>query len=164
MAENFEITDEMRAVIGVMSEPSPVELTTTSIRAFARGVGYTDPVYFDAEAARAAGYASLPAPPTYLGTAPWVPGKNDPMFGMRLDSKEPTLQHGLAGLLDGGAETFYDRVPVAGETLTVSGGVVGLETKRTGSLGVMLVVTSEAVYRDEAGEIVARTRSNVLFY
>ena len=164
MAENFEITDEMRAVIGVMSEPQTVELTTTSVRAFARGVGYSDVVYFDVGAAHEAGYASLPAPPTYLGTAPWVPGRNDPVFGMRLDTNEPRLDHGLAGLLDGGAETEYERIPVAGEALTVSSGIVGLETKRTGSLGVMLVVTSEAVYRDAAGEIVARTRSNVLFY
>ena len=39
MAEQFELTDEMRSVIGVESEAWPVEITTTSIRAFARGVG-----------------------------------------------------------------------------------------------------------------------------
>ncbi len=34
MAAEFELTDEMRAVVGVESEPWPVEITTTSVRAF----------------------------------------------------------------------------------------------------------------------------------
>ena len=49
MAEEIEITEEMRAVIGVESTPWTYEVTTTSVRAFARGVGYTDLVYFDVE-------------------------------------------------------------------------------------------------------------------
>ena len=72
MAEEFELTDEMRSVIGVASEPWPVEITTTSIRAFARGVGYTDARYYDEAAARAAGHAALPAPsvlPRHAGVA-----------------------------------------------------------------------------------------------
>ena len=64
MAKEFEITDEMRAQIGSESPPWIHEVTTTSVRAFARGVGYTDPVYFDVDVARKAGYRSLPAPPT----------------------------------------------------------------------------------------------------
>ena len=74
MAEQFEITDEMRSVVGTQSPPWTYEVTTTSIRAFARGVGYTDPVYFDEEAAKAAGYRSLPAPPGYVGTPVFMPG------------------------------------------------------------------------------------------
>ena len=34
------------------SRPWTYEVTTTSVRAFARGVGYTDPVYFDVAAAK----------------------------------------------------------------------------------------------------------------
>src|SRR5438105_1142576 len=56
MAAEFELTDEMRAVIGVESKPWPVEVTTTSIRAFARGVGYTDLRYYDVGEAQAAGH------------------------------------------------------------------------------------------------------------
>src|SRR5689334_23683123 len=80
MAEHFEITDAMRALIGKESPPWTYEVTTTSVRAFARGVGYTDPVYFDVEAARRAGYRSLPAPPTYLGTPVFIPGKSSDTF------------------------------------------------------------------------------------
>ena len=55
MAEKIEITDAMRAVIGVESPPWTHEVTTTSVRGFARGVGYTDRVYYDEAAAKAAG-------------------------------------------------------------------------------------------------------------
>ena len=63
----------MQAQVDKESPAWTFELTTTSVRAFARGVGYTDPVYFDVEAAKAAGYRSLPAPPTYLGTPVFIP-------------------------------------------------------------------------------------------
>src|SRR5499427_1646801 len=77
MAKEFELTDDMRKAIGSASPPWTYEVTTTSVRAFARGVGYTDPVYFDVEAAKRAGYRNLPAPPTYLGTPVFVPGRSD---------------------------------------------------------------------------------------
>ena len=80
MAEHLEIKDAWRALVGVESSPWTHEVTTTSVRAFARGVGYTDPVYFDTEAARAAGYRSLPCPPTYLGTPVFLPGQSSDTF------------------------------------------------------------------------------------
>ena len=101
MADQIEITDELQAVVGVESEPWTYEVTTTSVRAFARGVGYTDPVYFDEAAARAAGYRSLPCPPTYLGTPIFIPGKsNDTFSGPK--NTGPSLNHGLKNVLDGG--------------------------------------------------------------
>jgi hypothetical protein len=163
MAERFEITDEMRAVVGVQSEPWTLEVTTTGIRAFARGVGYQDPVYFDIEAARAAGYPNLPAPPAYLGTSVYRPDLCDPVFGVPRRSG-PVLEHGLPGLLDGGTETVYERSPVAGDVLSVRSGIVDLETKQSGSLGTMLVVTTEATYTDADGELVARQRSQAIYY
>jgi len=80
MADQFELSDEMKTQIGWESSPWLFEVTTTSIRAFARGVGYTDPVYFDIDAAKRAGYRNLPAPPTYLGTPVFMPGKTDDTF------------------------------------------------------------------------------------
>ena len=67
MAESFEITDEMRAQIGKESPPWTYEVTTTSVRMFARGVGYTDPVYFDVDAL---GYRLHPCKGDYFSLAP----------------------------------------------------------------------------------------------
>jgi hypothetical protein len=164
MAAEFEVTDEMRAVIGVESEPWPVELTTTSIRAFARGVGYTDGRYYDEDEARAAGHDALPAPPCYLGTPVWIPGKSDATFsGPR--NTGPSVRHGLKGLLDGGTEVVYERPLKAGDRLFMTSKVSDLEVKESKGLGKMLVVTSEQTFTEQdTGEVVMRTYAQAIFY
>ena len=154
----------MRAAIGVESRPYPTEFTTTGIRSFARGVGYTDPVYFDVDAATAAGYTNLPAPPTYLGIPVYLPAKSDSRYGQPLDTGAPRLHHGLPNVLDGGTETFYERAPVAGETLLFTSKVADLELKESKSLGKMLIITSESTYRDGSGAVVMRTRGQGIWY
>ena len=62
MAQEFEVTAEMRAAIGVESDGWPVEFTSTGIRAFARGVGIEDHVYYVVDAARAAGARGVLVP------------------------------------------------------------------------------------------------------
>jgi hypothetical protein len=165
VAEQFEISDEMRAAVGVESNGWPVEFTSTGIRAFARGVGIADTVYYDVDAARAAGYDDLPAPPTYAGVPVFIPGVSDPVYGLPTRSSTPRLNHGLKNILDGGTEYLYERVPVAGETLITRSRIVDLEVKESKSLGKMLVVTSEATYTDEkSGDVYFRTRSQMIAY
>jgi hypothetical protein len=164
MAAEFELTDEMKAVVGVESDPWPVELTTTSIRAFARGVGYTDAKYYDLDAAKGAGYDTLPAPPCYLGTPVFIPGKSDPTFsGPR--NTGPGLKHGLKGLLDGGTEVVYERPLQAGDRLFMRSKVSNLEVKESKGLGKMLVVTSEQTFTEQdSGEVVMRTYAQAIYY
>jgi hypothetical protein len=164
MAETFELTDAMRAVIGVESDPWPVEVTTTSVRAFARGVGCTDPTYYDLAVANAAGYASLPAPATYLGTPVFMPGQSDRTFSSPR-SGGPSLNHGLKNVLDGGTEVVYERPVVAGDRLVMRSKIANLEVKESKSLGQMLIITSETVYRDaDTGEVVYTTTGQGIFY
>ncbi len=163
MSEPIAITDEMRAQIGVESEPWPVEFTSTGIRGFARGVGYTDPVYFDVEAAKAAGYANLPAPPTYLGIPVFIPGRSDPTYGGPIGSGD-RLKHGLTNVLDGGTECIYERVPVAGETLFMSTRLANLETKESKAIGQMLIISTDTILRDAQGNVVVTSKGQGLFY
>jgi hypothetical protein len=164
MAAEFELTDEMKAVVGVESDPWPVELTTTSIRAFARGVGYTDAKYYDLDTAKGEGYDTLPAPPCYLGTPVFIPGKSDPTFsGPR--NTGPGLKHGLKGLLDGGTEVVYERPLEAGDRLFMRSKVSNLEVKESKGLGKMLVVTSEQTFTEQdSGEVVMRTYAQAIYY
>lgn len=163
MAESFEITDEMRAQIGVESEPWTYELTTTSIRAFARGVGYQDPVYYDEQAAKAAGYPGLPAPPSYLGTPVYIPAQSDGTFSGPRGGRQG-LRHGLRNVLDGGTETTYQRVLVAGDVLSATSKLVDLQTRESKSLGTMLIATNETTFTDAQGEVVANQRSQGILY
>jgi hypothetical protein len=163
MAEQFELTDDMRAVIGKKSPPWKFEVTTTSVRAFARGVGYKDPVYFDIDAARQAGYRNLPVPPTYLGTPVFIPGRSDDTFSHpRLDG--PVLRHGLKGLLDGGTETEYLDTICAGDVLTADSEVTSLDVRTSPKLGKMLLVSTLATYRNERNEVVALQRAQAIYY
>jgi hypothetical protein len=163
VAKSFELTDEIRSVIGVETEPWTYEVTATGIRAFARGVGYTDPVFYDEATARKAGYQALPAPPCYLGTPVYVPGRSDPVFSVP-PGTGPRPRFGLTSVLDGGTEIAYERVVLAGDVLTATEKVVSLDVKRSSGLGVMLLVTSEAEFRDPDGARVATLRSQVIFY
>jgi acyl dehydratase len=163
MAEKIEITPEMQAVVGVESPPWTHEVTTTSVRAFARGVGYTDPVYFDEDEAKKRGYRSLPAPATYLGTPIFIPGKSNDTFSGPLQTG-PRLKHGLKNVLDGGAETEYLGDICAGDTLTVTSKVADLAVRESKTTGAMLIVTTETTCTNQDGEVVARQRSQGLFY
>ncbi len=164
MAERFEITEALRAQIGRETPPWTYEVTTTSVRAFARGVGYTDPVYFDVEAARRAGYRNLPAPPTYLGTPVFIPGRSSDTFSMPTEGA-PRLDHGLAGLLDGGVETEYFADICAGDTLSVVSRLTDLQTRASKALGVMLLSTVETTFTNAAtGEIAAVQRGQAIYY
>lgn len=165
MAKDFELTESMRAAIGPESDPWPVEFTSTGIRAFARGVGIEDPVYFDVDAARAAGYANLPAPPTFAGTPVYIPGKCDSTYGLPIRANAPKLDHGLKNILDGGTDFIYERLPVAGETLVYTSRIADAEVKESKSLGKMLVVTSESQYKHpDTGELYFRTRQQLIAY
>ena len=163
MAEHFQLTDEMQKLIGWESDPWIFEVTTTSIRAFARGVGYADPVYFDKEAAVSAGYRDLPAPPTYLGTPVFIPGKSNDTFSSPNGSR-PEIRHGLKGLLDGGTETEYFETICAGDTLICTSKLVDLSVKESGALGKMLVSTIESVYKNQNEKIVAIQRGRIINY
>ena len=163
MAESFRLTDEMRAAVGEETEPWTYEVTTTGIRAFARGAGYDDPVFYDETAARAAGYATLPAPPCYLGTPVYLPGRSDPVFSVP-PGTGPRPRFGLSSVLDAGTEISYERTLLAGDVLTVTERIVDLAPKHSAALGTMLLVTSEALVREPTGAVVARLRSQVVFY
>ena len=161
--KSFEITREMEAVIGVESEPWAYEVTTTSVRAFARGVGYGDRVYFDEAAARAAGYRSLPCPPTYLGTPIFIPGESNDTFSGPKNSG-PGVPHGLKNVLDGGTETEYFADICAGDTLQVKSKVADLQLRESKTTGKMLIVTTETSFTNQDGVLAAKQRGQALFY
>jgi N-terminal half of MaoC dehydratase len=163
MADRIEITPEMRAQIGVEGDPWPYEVTAPGVRAFARGVGYEDPVYYDLDAARAAGYKDLPAPPCYLGTPAFLPGRSDPVFSTPLGTG-PRPRYGLTQVLDAGTEASCERPLRAGETLMGRHRLVDLQVKNSRSLGAMLVVTSEITLYGGDGRVAARERSQHIFY
>jgi hypothetical protein len=168
MAEEQQsvITDEMRAAIGVESEPWTVEVEKTGVRMFARAVGYRDPIFYDEAAARAKGYRSLPCPPHFLGTAVFIPSESDATFGApRRRGRNFNIPYKRA--LNGGTDIEYmtegpaDAI-CAGDVLQATSRIASF-TERTGSLGPMLITVNETVYRRD-GKIVAIARGTGIAY
>src|SRR4249919_1355278 len=79
------------------------------IREYASAVGETNPLYLDVDAARAAGYADVVAPPmfavVYAGRALW-PALSDPEIGIDF----PNMLHA-------GQEIEWGAVVVAGDEI-----------------------------------------------
>ncbi|MRR15477.1 MAG: MaoC family dehydratase [Deltaproteobacteria bacterium] len=163
MAEKIEVREEWKSQIGVDSPPWTYEVTTTSVRAFARGVGYTDPVYYDTDAAQAAGYRNLPAPPCYLGTPVFIPGKSDDTFSGPLTAGVDFAQFGLVNVLDGGSEVEYFDVICAGDTLTAVSRLVGLDVRESKALGQMLILSFEMEYKNQ-NKVVMVSRGQAILY
>lgn len=123
--------------IGERSEHIVHEIEKGAIRRFARALGETNPIYFEEEAAREAGYRSLVAPPTFAVTL----GRN-PIPGLTLPR---------AGIIHGEQEFRYGRVMQAGDQIDVSGWLSELR-EVNGSRGSMTLLTliTEGFHADGA--------------
>jgi MaoC dehydratase-like protein len=149
------ITDEMRATIGKRSEPTIYEVDKLQIRMFARSVGHVDPIFYNEEAAKKAGYRSLVAPPGYLGTPVFDPSTSDPTFGGRRgQGPGPQPSRPLRRVLNGGTEIEYFGDICAGDVLKGVSYTADIQ-ERSGSLGEMLITTSKTEYTNQNGELVA---------
>lgn len=149
------ITDEMRAAIGVESEPITLEVDKTAIRMFARAVGYTDLIFFDEEFAKSKGYRSLICPPGFFGVPVYRPDQPARMG--------PRVRSPYTRMLNGGTENEYFEPICAGDVLTSTSKLVDLY-ERTGSMGPMLIQVSETTYRNQEGRVVAKVRGTGISY
>lgn len=162
MADDDLITPEMRAAIGVESEPWTVEVDRTSVRMFARAVGYGDPAFYDEAEAKQRGFRSLPAPPGYLGTPVFDPTSSDPTSGGPRSGRRVFNTPFKRGL-NGGTEVEYFADICAGDVLTGRSKVVDIQA-RTGSLGPMLIISTETWYTNASGTPVAVLRGTGISY
>lgn len=118
------------------------------LRFFAKAIGETDPVYTDEAAAKAAGYAALPAPPTFIFAAELDSGLKFKMFD---DMGVP-----LGRILHGKQSFEYLRPIVAGDVITVKSVVKDIYEKKGGALEFIDVASDVT---NAAGELVVRLRS-----
>ena len=156
MADLEDLTPEMKAMVGRESAPVVHEVTTLGIRTFARAVGYTNPVYYDAAAARAKGHRDLLSPPGYYGMPVFDPGAPPAQF----DGWAPQFTRSL----NGGTEVEPVEDVHAGDVLDAVTRITDLQLRQS-RLGQMLVRTSETVYtRQSDGVVVGRIRNTGLRY
>ena len=137
--------------IGYELPMSVLPIERSRLHFFARATGQTDPIYLDTVAARAAGYADLPAPPTFLFAAELDSGAS---FRLIADLQIPTVK-----LLHGEQSFTYHRVACAGDTITVRSSISDIYAKKNGALE-FVVTTSRAT--NQNNELVAEMRSVIV--
>lgn len=133
--------------VGRSYPPSgPYAVTAADIAAFAAAVGADDPVHTEVQAARAAGYPDVVAPPTFLvrfeqaSAAAYV--------------ADPQAQVDFTRIVHGQQSFEHQRPVVAGDELTT---VTTVESIR--SAGGHSMVTLRTQIDDAAGEPVCTARS-----
>lgn len=137
--------------VGVVSEPRVVEVEKGFLKFFAKATGETDPVYFDEDAARAAGHPGLPMPPTYLfSLALSAPAARGDVL-----NAENGIGVELAKVLHGEQSFTYRRPIHAGDRLTLTTTTSDIYTRKGGALE-FIVQDTRAV--NDAGETCAEMR------
>lgn len=116
--------------IGVVSEPRAVEVERGFLKFFAKATGETNPIYFDEEAARAAGHPDILMPPTYVFSlqlsAPAAAGDVfDPVAGLGVD---------MARVLHGEESFAYHHPIYAGDRLELVTTTTDIYDKKGGAL------------------------------
>jgi acyl dehydratase len=128
-------------LIGKTYEPSTYAVGREKIREYASAVGETNPLHHDLEAARAAGYEDVVAPPMFAvvySTRSVMPGIFDPEVGIN-----------FAMMVHAGQEFVWGRVVVAGDEITTTASVKDISER-----GGMKFYVFETVSENQRGETV----------
>ncbi|MGB2800102.1 MAG: MaoC family dehydratase N-terminal domain-containing protein [Dehalococcoidia bacterium] len=157
MADESILTDEIKAMIGTLSEPVIMEVGRVAIRRYADAVGDDNPLFHEVEDAKAAGYEDLICPPGFWG---W-PIKGRATIGGMSIVGAVLVKAGLFRILDGGVDQeFY--IPIrAGDILTAYSKIADIR-EREGKTGKMIFTTVETTYLNQNGDTVAVNRATVI--
>jgi acyl dehydratase len=130
--------------------PHAYEVGKEKIREYALAVGEDNPVYFDREEARAAGFRDIPAPPMFA--AVYSAGA----VGPAVVDREVGIN--LAMMVHGGQEFVWGEPVCAGDTITTETRVKDIEEREGKGFYVF-----ESVSRNQDGqEVVRATWTNIV--
>jgi acyl dehydratase len=133
----------------VFAPTAPYLVGREKIREFARAVFSTSPVNLDPDAARAAGYSDIVAPPTFPVVI------QESTLAQLL--AEPDAGIDFSRVVHGDQRFSYTRPIVAGDELTATLSVASIK-----SLGGHSMVTAESTIVDAAGEHVVTAISTLV--
>jgi 3-methylfumaryl-CoA hydratase len=134
-----------------------VTITANDIRRFAHATGETDPVHFDADAARAAGYPDVVAPPMFYVFLRVQPNHLRPRDELEADGSpsEDIPPVAIQGAMAGSTTLEVTREFVAGDVIACHKRLVDA-VEKSGSKGPLLFLTFEHRYVDAEGTTVVR--------
>jgi acyl dehydratase len=129
--------------VGKTYEPTLYAVGREKIKEYARAVGETNPVHLDVDAARAAGYADVVAPPMFAVVYS-APSVGPPIF-------DPEIELNFAMMVHGGQEFEWGPLVVAGDEITTTASVKDIREQDGRGYYVF-----ESVSTNQRGEQVCR--------
>jgi acyl dehydratase len=137
-----------KAHIGKTLGRITTEVEKGRLRFFAKATGETNPIYIDEAAAKAAGYRSLPVPPSYFFCLPMI------------DDPDPTswvtgLGVNLQYVLHGEQSFEYFDMAFAGDSLTFESRVTDIYDKKGGALEFLV---TESTCVNQLNKVVAKMK------
>lgn len=137
--------------IGRLLPAHSVEVEKGRLRFFAKAIGETNPVYTNEAAAQAAGYRSLPVPPTFL-------------FSLEIERPDPfawfsDLGLDLGKILHGEQSFSYHVTACAGDVLSFASRIADIFEKKGGALEFLV---KETRVTNQDGVLVAELKSVIV--
>ncbi|MEM0955311.1 MAG: MaoC family dehydratase N-terminal domain-containing protein [Pseudomonadota bacterium] len=138
------------------------------IRHWCEAMGESQAIYTNSEAARAAGYADIVAPPTMLmawtmvgfgGTRP--PGSGQ---GNALGVLSVISEAGYPGVVAVNCEQHYERYLEVGDSVYYRATCESISEEKTTGLGTGFFVTELSTFYNQRDEVVGTQRFRVLQY
>lgn len=137
--------------IGKVFSPIRVDVEKWQLRFFAKAVGETNPIYFDEDAAKAAGYRSILAPPTYACTLSCaVP---DPF------AKFTEMGMEVACILHAQQRFEYFEPICAGDVITIVSTISDIYERKSGAFQFLI---EDSVATNQFGLVTTRFRQTII--
>lgn len=160
------LLESIRTSIGTETTHSLGVVTALTIRRYARAIGESNPLYYDAEYARSRGHADIVAPPNLVtAISSWDEGPA--AADLRTDGTPTTVQ--LQGLptggvrVMGGGEDMAFHAPITAGTTVVERSTMIDAELRQGRSGQFIVVSYRHEFVDDDGHpLVTSTRKVLL--
>src|SRR5438874_4809802 len=147
---NKIVTEEIRAKIGMQSEPHTFEVERGAIRRFAEAIEDTSPLFNSEREARHTRFGGMIAPPTFC--------RSLGLGFLNLDLKLPTFRG-----LDGGSDWEYFEPIRPGDRITVVSKLADIRESE-GRLGPMVFIVTETTYTNQFGQVCVVQRSTGIRY
>jgi acyl dehydratase len=141
-----------KTFIGTETPARSIQVEKYPIRFFALAIGETNPIHTDETAAKAAGYRSLVAPPTFAFC----------LNNMCADARSTLFRDmgvRMERILHGEQRFTYQQPIVAGDTLTFRSKIADIYDKKD---GLLEFIAQETTVSNQRGERVVDLRSVIV--
>lgn len=157
------IDPETAARVGTVAATARGEVVRRDWQRWAAAVGDENPLWFDADYARANGYRDVICPPLYLQYA--ILGVS-PLSGLRPDGSSGAVSGSLSfpkapRRMAGGESTTFHLPAYHGDEIEMVRTIESV-VEKDGRSGRFVLVTWHAVYRNQRDELVAEASTSMI--